>query len=406
MTSAASRSSSGPPEVLRIGIVGGSIGGLTAGVLLHELGHDVRIFERSTAALQDRGAGIVVLPITERYFSEKGGSVGKRDPDAGDVALTLTDFTYVDHSGSIIDSAATNDRFTSWNTLYRALLDAMPPEHYRLSHEAIAVEQTPDEVTVTFVDQEPYRCDLLIGADGIASTVRQAVSPGTTIDPSGYVAWRGTVLESDLPPATAEAFADAIIYQVLDHSHVLAYAIPGPDDSTIRGERALNFVWYRNVDGADFEALMTDRDGQRRPATMPPGYMEPRQVSGFRTHAEEVLAPQLADVVLGCDEPFVQVIFDMVADRFHSGRVVLLGDAAAVARPHVAAGTAKACADAWALRDHLAMGEDLHVSLEKWDRQQSDLARSVAARSRRMGEASQVSASMVPGDPDWRFGLY
>lgn len=406
MTSTAPRTSRRPVDALRIGIVGGSIGGLTAGVLLHELGHDVRIFERSTAALEDRGAGIVVLPITERYFTEKGVSLGTDAPDAPDVALTLTNWTYVDDSGSVIDTAATHNRFTSWNSLYRALLDSLPAERYRLSHEAIAIDQTPDEATISFTDQEPHRCDLVVGADGIASMVRSVVSPHTATHYSGYVAWRGTVLERDLPADTAEAFADAMIYQVLDHSHILAYGIPGPGNSTTRGERALNFVWYRNVEEADFEALMTDRDGQRRPATMPPGYMEPRYVSQFRNHAAEVLAPQLADVVLGCDEPFVQVIFDMVADRFHNDRVVLLGDAAAVARPHVAAGTAKACADGWALRDHLATGDDLRASLGKWEHQQLDLARSVAARSRRMGEASQVTASMVPGDPDWRFGLF
>ena len=62
----------------RIAIAGGSIGGLTAGVLLHELGLDVNIFERSSVALESRGAGIVVLPMTERYFTERGGEDAKR----------------------------------------------------------------------------------------------------------------------------------------------------------------------------------------------------------------------------------------------------------------------------------------------------------------------------------------
>lgn len=391
---------------LRIGIAGGSIGGLTAGVLLHELGHDVHIFERSTAALEDRGAGIVVLPVTDRYFTERGNGLGPRDTGAPDVALTLTDWSYVDRAGSIVHTTAIHNRFTSWNTLYRALLDSFPAERYHLSHEVTSIEQTSDEVTVSFVNGDTHSCDLLVAADGIASTVRAAVSPHTTTDYSGYVAWRGMVPESELPADTTAMFADALIYQILDHSHILAYFIPGPDDSTAPGRRVLNFVWYRNVSGADFDDLMTDRHGERRPATMPPGLMQDRLVSAFRRTAEQVLAPQLADLVLRCDEPFVQAIFDMAADQFVHGRIVLLGDAAAVARPHVAAGTAKACADAWALRDHLAAGHDLAAALKSWGTQQLAVARAVAARSRQMGQSAQVDATMVPDDPNWRFGLF
>jgi 2,6-dihydroxypyridine 3-monooxygenase len=50
----------------RVLIAGGSIGGLTAALLLRDLGCEVDVYERSSAALEDRGAGIVVLPITER----------------------------------------------------------------------------------------------------------------------------------------------------------------------------------------------------------------------------------------------------------------------------------------------------------------------------------------------------
>ncbi|MFV2039786.1 MAG: monooxygenase, partial [Acidimicrobiales bacterium] len=103
---------------------------------------------------------------------------------------------------------------------------------------------------------------------------------------------------------------------------------------------------------------------------------------------------------------FIQVIFDMAADQFVHERVILLGDAAAVARPHVAAGTAKACADAFALRDHLATGQDIQSALHGWEIQQLRMARDVAARSRQMGQSAQVEMTMVPGDPEWRFGLY
>ena len=391
---------------LQIAIAGGSIGGLTAGILLHELGHDVHIYERSTNALEGRGAGIVVLPMTERYFTERGSALGEGQAGAADVALTLTNWSYVDESGSIVDEAATYNRFTSWNTLYRALLEVLPGDRYHLSHYVTGCVPAAEGVAVQFEHGESRDCDLLVAADGIASTVRAIVSPHTTTDYAGYVAWRGTVLESDLEPDTAAVFEDAMVYQVLNHAHILAYAIPGPGDSIIPGERALNFVWYRNAPGPEFEELMVDRNGVHRPATMPPGLAQDRFVAELRQDAERLLAPQLRELVLACEEPFIQAIFDMAADRFVHGRVALIGDAATALRPHVAAGTAKACADGWALRDHLGMGGDLDASLAEWERQQLELAQTVAGKSRRMGERAQFESTMVPGDPEWRFGLF
>jgi|TARA_B100000315_G_scaffold239087_1_gene257500 2,6-dihydroxypyridine 3-monooxygenase len=392
-------------DLLSIAIAGGSIGGLTTGVVLHELGHDVHVFERSTVVLEARGVGIVVLPMTERYFTERDDEL--RGPASGvrEVALTLTYWSYVDATGAIVDAVPTRNRFTSWNTLYRALLEQFPADRYHLSHEVTAIDQTAGSVRATFATGSSHDCDLLIGADGIASTVRDVVSPGTATDYVGYVAWRGTVLERDLSAESAEVFADAMVYQVLDHAHVLVYAIPGPGDSVVAGERALNFVWYRNYGPTELVELMTDRNGVFRPVTMPPGLVQDQFVEQLRAEAESLLAPQLRELVLACVDPFVQAIFDMTADRLRDDRVLLLGDAAAALRPHVAAGAAKACADGWALRDHLASGSDLDTSLSAWEAQQLDLARTISAKSRRMGEASQVLGTMVPGDPEWRFGL-
>ena len=53
-----------------VGIVGGSLGGLTAALVLRDLGCEVDVFERSSEALKARGAGIATHPSTTRYFEE------------------------------------------------------------------------------------------------------------------------------------------------------------------------------------------------------------------------------------------------------------------------------------------------------------------------------------------------
>lgn len=392
-------------EPLRVAVVGGSLGGLTAGVLLHELGHDVHVFERSSSALEGRGAGIVVLPMTERYLIERGRALDAAD--SPEVALTLKHWTYLNRDGEVIVETESNYRFTAWNTLYRAVLDALPSERYLLGHRGSGVRPAPDGATVAvdFANGHVHECDLLIGADGMGSAIRDHVAPGTATTYAGYVAWRGTFAEGDVSTEAADALEDAILYQVLDHSHFLAYFIPGPDDSIERGRRSINFVWYRNAADAHFDELMTDKNGERRPTTMPPGMLADRFVAELHAEGRRQLAPLLCELVLACPDPFIQAIFDMSADRFVSGRAIILGDAATLVRPHIGAGTAKACADAYALRDHLRDGDDLDTALGAWEVAQLELATTASARARAMGEASQVHSTMIPGDPAWQFGL-
>lgn len=87
------------------------------------------------------------------------------------------------------------------------------------------------------------------------------------------------------------------------------------------------------------------------------------------------------------------------------GRACLIGDAAFVARPHGAAGTAKAAADAWALVDALARHADVPAALADWEPGQLALGRQLLERTRRIGSRSQVECNWVPGDPMFIFGL-
>ena len=150
---------------------------------------------------------------------------------------------------------------------------------------------------------------------------------------------------------------------------------------------------------------MTDRDGTRRTLTVPPGFVRDDHLAELRS-AATALAPTIRNVVHATRQPFVQAIFDLEVPGMAFGRVLIIGDAAFSARPHVAAGTAKAAADAWALRDALRdQGDDVDAALQTWQRSQLALGTSVVARSRRMGQRSQFEGTMVTGDRSWTFGL-
>ena len=382
--------------------MGGSIGGLTAGLLLRDLGCKVDIYERSSEALQDRGAGIILLPHTYRYFDEHSPLRTE------EVSIAPYWWTFLDRRGRVLSKEPLGSLISSWNTIYRGLLSDFGEDCYHLRKEVTGFTQTEDEVRVMFANGEETAADLLVAADGINSLARSVLNPTASPSYAGYVAWRGTIPESELSPGAAEELVDAMVYCLMPAGHSLAYAIPSQSGSLARGERLMNLVWYYNCpEGAPLDDLLTDREGVRRPWSVPPGFVRSEMLSRVRSEAKEDMAPMVREVVDGAEDLFIQVIFDVASDRMAQGRVCVIGDAAFAARPHAAAGTAKACDDAFALRDAMAREKgSVKAALRRWEPGRLQVGRNLIARARWIGESYQVRCDAVPGDPRLRYGLY
>jgi 2,6-dihydroxypyridine 3-monooxygenase len=385
-------------------IIGGSLGGLSAACLLRDAGHRVELHERSPSELEERGAGIGFLPASYRYLVERAGI------DLEAISVPTRHIRYLGRDGALLHDAEHHYRFSSWNTVYRSLLAHLrriDAGAYQLGSELLSVEQTADAVIGTYGDGSTRSTDLLIGADGIGSTVRRHLHPDVAPQYAGYVAWRGTCPETALDPETRSALSDAITYHVGTRSHILAYPIPALDGAVGRGDRLMNFVWYRNyAPGADLEDLLEDREGRRRKLSVPPGMMADRHLRELHATARAHLPPLLARVVDATEQPFVQVIFDLEVPSMVAGRTCLLGDAAFAVRPHAAAGTAKAADDAWQLAHHLSSTPDLATALGRFEATQLDLGRRLLARTREVGNRSQVLGTFGPGDPEATLGLH
>jgi 2,6-dihydroxypyridine 3-monooxygenase len=386
----------------RAAVVGGSLGGVAAGLALRDAGCDVQVFERSRSPLEERGAGIAVLDDTVRYLVEH--EVVELD----EICTSTHWLRYLDLDGSVQYEERRQYRFSSWNTIYRTYIGCLGEERYRLGTEVTGFGQDASGVSVRFAGGSTYACDMLVGADGIGSTVRQALLPEVQASYAGYVAWRGTVPEHLLTPQTFEVLDDSITYQLHPDSHILVYPIPGKAGGVERGGRLMNFVWYRNVAaGEELDAMLTDRQGVLRASSLPPGAARERYVREVREVAAERMAPAIAEVVRGTEQPFVQVIFDLEVPAMAFGRVCLVGDAAFTARPHAAAGTAKAAANAWALGGAVAAAQgDVEQALRAWEPSQLELGRNLVQRARDIGNRSQFEGRWVPGDPSLVFGLH
>jgi len=222
----------------------------------------------------------------------------------------------------------------------------------------------------------------------------------------GYVAWRGMVPESHLPDAVVDRLDGAITYYFYPNSQILVYLIPGPEGEVGRGHRLVNIVWYRNyAEGDDLTDLMTDTTGWLQETTVPPGLVREHHVRELRAHSRARLPGLIADVIDAIESPFIQAVYDLDVDRMAFGRVCLVGDAGTVMRPHAAAGTAKASANAWALAEAMAAHATVPEALAAWEPEQVRIGRELAERTQRLGTRSQVLSDIHEPEDDTIFRL-
>jgi 2,6-dihydroxypyridine 3-monooxygenase len=126
----------------------------------------------------------------------------------------------------------------------------------------------------------------------------------------------------------------------------------------------------------------------------------------MRQDSISALPPVLSELVVKTEEPFIQAIFDSVIPAMAFGRVCIMGDAAFVARPHAAAGTAKAAEDAWQLGEALtASDSEVVAALKRWEERQLVCGQQLVSRARDIGNRFQFSHSWPVGEA-FPFGLY
>jgi 2,6-dihydroxypyridine 3-monooxygenase len=247
-----------------------------------------------------------------------------------------------------------------------------------------------------------------VRSDGRQSTARRRLFPSLNRQYSGYVGWRGTLPEALVSDETRAILADALTYSVGPNTHAVMYTIPGMNGELEVGKRLLNYVWYRNVaDGPELDELTTDVRGFEAPVSLHPGTVQQRYIDEMKQAAPTQLASAIAEVIVGTEQPYLQVVFDTRIPGMIDGRVAIIGDAAFAARPHAAAGSAKAAADAWSLYEHLGSNDGGIVeALKAWEPGQLALGNRLIDRVAAMGARSQSTSTWIPGDPDLRFGLY
>ena len=371
-------------------VIGGSLGGLFVANMLRQVcGWDVDLYERVEDDLASRGAGIATHDEMFDVLRRLGLPV---DESFG---IDVTRRICFGRSGDIVYEYPMRRKMSAWSRFYRPLKDHFPQDRYHFSMTLRDVEQHPDHVTAVFADGTRVEGDLLIGADGFRSAVREAIMPKVQPAYCGYIAWRGMVEESELPQALhADIFERPLetggydtlhAYGLPEGEFMTIYPVPGNNNDIRRGHRRSNFVWYHPIDEAGLADICTDASGRCHCTQLPPHLIRPDVVRRMSGLAHDLFAPQIAQLVDMAKQPFFQAIFDMESPSVVSHRVALVGDAAFVARPHVGMGTTKAALDARYLTEAINANEDLGSALKQYDAACRKFGGRVVTRGRWLG---------------------
>src|SRR6516165_8524799 len=362
-------------------VIGGSVGGLFAAHMLRSIGWEVVVFERSGDDLVRRGAGIGANDVLFAVMRRIGV------PFDASNAIALPSRVWLETNGNVAAEVPTSGFAAAWAHVYQALRDALPGECCLFDRTLVHVEERADDVTAIFADGSSASGSLLIAADGIHSTVRRQFLPEIAPRYAGYVCWRGVVEEADTPLSVQLRLFDRVAFCFPAGELFLGIPNPGINHNILPGRRRYYFCWYRPVDyQSTLQDLCTDATGRRHGVAIPPPLIRHEFIRELKATAETVLAPEMAAVVARTEQPLLQAVFDLESPQLAFGRVVILGDAAFVARPHVVAGTTKAALDAQCLADALvAAGNDVEQALAHYDTERRQFGRSLVARARHLG---------------------
>jgi 2-polyprenyl-6-methoxyphenol hydroxylase-like FAD-dependent oxidoreductase len=336
---------------MRVLVVGAGIGGLSATLALQRSGHEVTVLERAER-LEAAGAGITLFANAMDALGKLGvaeavaahGAAPRRG-----AILTSRGRVLSDVPADLLAGGVSVHRADLQNTL------AAAAGELRLGVDVSSVTQEGEEAVALTADGTEYRGDLLIGADGLRSIVRDEVSPARPRY-AGYTSWRGVSPIGIEPGRMTESWGVGVRFGLVD----------------VGGGRT---YWF---------ATKNAREGEAEESGGPRAEIA-RRFDRWHTPIAAVVDANDEGAILRNDVYYLKPL-----RHWSKGRLVLLGDAAHATTPSVGQGAAQAIEDAVVLGDRLDHSHDLPAALEEYESLRRPRTRRVLKLSLRTDRFAQM----------------
>lgn len=346
---------------MKIGIVGAGIGGLTAAIMLRAQGHDISIYEKQDT-IREVGAGIGIGDNVLQMLGEH--DLAKGIKNAGQV---LTAMRIFDEQGHTLNTLPLSEKKTNVTLERQTLVDLLKSYLddglFNFNHEVTHVESDGTTATIHFKEQSTVQLDMVIGADGIRSKVRQSVQPKSKVQYQGYTCFRGIVDDMDmLKPIADEYWGQKGRFGIVPLLDGRAY-------------------WF---------ATMNAKENDMHFKKFNKPYLQ-AYFNHFPEPVRKVLDLQPETAILHHD------IYDLksLSTFVYEKNIVLLGDAAHATTPNMGQGAGQAMEDAVVLANVLKKYSDLDRALQRYQRLRVKHTQKIIKKSRKIGKIAQKSNGMT-----------
>ncbi|MEU9157111.1 NAD(P)/FAD-dependent oxidoreductase [Streptomyces sp. NPDC048417] len=353
---------------LKIAIVGAGYGGAAAAKALSLLGADVTVHEQANR-IREVGAGIGLRPATMNRFRQWGifDAIARvSSPSECFEILTATGDPIMKEAWPA-DGEQTHTHLIHRGDFIEALLGVLPEGMVRLGHRLETVEDKGDSSVLTFADGTTVEADLVVGADGIKSVVRQQLSGDKGPVFSGEHAYRAVISVDDAHGMVTD---DNLRMYIGRGTKI--YLLP---------------LRHRNQVSFDITALCPD------------GTWTPQVTKEDMLRTVEGFDERLVDITRGLDMDTVNIraVYDIdPVDTWHSDSVVLVGDAAHSMLHHQGQGANSAIEDAGALADALRGADSLKEGLALYQATRKPVTDKLQAISRQGWTEDEIN-DVFPG---------
>lgn len=353
---------------LNIAVIGAGIGGLAAALALLRFGHRVRVFEQAPQ-LGEVGAGLSLSPTAAHALNWLGLHQMLEDKAYKPEDQCIRHFkdahpiAWINRGKSLIEKYGERYYLIHRADLHDALATAVraaDAQAIEVSKRCLTVEQTATQVTAHFDDGTSYSSDVLIGADGSRSAVRNAVFGVMEPQYTGYIAWRGLVPMERVPPGVLNPPSGVF----LGAGHLV-------NRYPVRNGKLLNFVAFAER-AAWAEEGWSIRSSVEELLAEFEGWHE-----DVRTFMRETPPQQLFKWGLFDREPLTS---------WSRGRVTLLGDAAHPILPFLGHGAVLAIEDGVVIARAFDAAGAVDEALERYEAARLPRASFVVLESRNAGK--------------------